>query len=130
MESIGYRYSCGDSIFPDGHPTSKIIAQRINLTCESPIEKSYYDVEGRGFLAAPICIHCGEKGGSDFLFQQAELESMNKTGGKCCYPICKLCLNAGEKIESYKQKRTNQTQKRTEDRANIAAKASKRRKKK
>ena len=130
MESIGYRYSCGDLIFPDGHPTSKIIAQRINLTCESPIEKSYYDVDGRGFLAAPICIHCGEKGGSDFLFQQAELESMNKTGGKCCYPICKLCLNAGEKIETYKQKRTNQTQKRTEDRANIAAEASKRRKKK
>ena len=59
-----------------------------------------------------------------------ELESMNKTGGKCCYPICKLCLNAGKKIEVYKSKRMNVTQKRTEDRSNTAAKASKRRKKK
>eukprot|EP00956_Cyclotella_meneghiniana_P025642 scaffold53876_cov80-Cyclotella_meneghiniana.AAC.5 len=131
MESIDYRYSCGDLIFPDGHPTSKIIGQRINLTCESPIEKSYYNVEGRtGFLTTPICIHCGEKGGSDFLFQQAELESMNKSGGQRCYPICKLCLNAGKKIETYPRKKTNNTQKRTEDRANIAAEASKRRKKK
>ena len=55
---------------------------------------------------------------------------MNKTGGKCCYPICKLCLNAGKKIEVYKSKRMNVTQKRTEDRSNTAAEASKRRKKK
>eukprot|EP00956_Cyclotella_meneghiniana_P027770 scaffold63103_cov53-Cyclotella_meneghiniana.AAC.1 len=133
MESIDYRYSCGDSIFPDEHPTSKIIGQRINLTCESPIEKSYYNVTGRErFSVDPICIHCGEKGGSEFLFQQAELESMNKTGGKNCYPICKLCLNAGKKIEAYKSKRVNVTKKRTEDRANTntAAEASKRRKKK
>ena len=115
-------------IFPDDNPTAKIIAQRINLTCESMIEKSYYNVEGRDLKTVPICIHCGEKGGSDFLFQQTELENKNKTGGKKCYPICELCLNEGKKVVTYGERnKTNQTQKRKEDRANKAAEASKRR---
>lgn len=128
LESIDYRYSCGDLIFSDEHPTSKIIAQRVNLTCESMIEKSYYNVERRGLKTDPICIYCGEKGDSDFLFQQAELESMRKSGGNKCYPICKLCLNDGKKVVAYSKSRTNQTQKRKEDRANKVAEASKRRK--
>ena len=32
LESIDYRFSCGDLIFPDEHPTGKIIVQRMNLT--------------------------------------------------------------------------------------------------
>ena len=127
---MDYRFSCGDLIIPEEHPTAKIIAQRINLTCESMIKKSYYSVDGRELKTVPICIHCGEKGGSDFLFQQAELENKNKTDGRQCYPICELCLNEGKKVVVYgEKKKTNllRREKRKEDRAraNKEAEASK-----
>jgi hypothetical protein len=128
LESIGYRYSCGVLIFSDEHPRAKIITQRLNITCESKIEKAYYNPGERDLKTVDICIHCGEEGEPDFLYRQDELEEMNKTGGKQCYPICKLCLAAGKKIETYTKKKTNALQKRKEDAANKNAEASKRRK--
>ena len=128
LESVDYRHSCGDLIFADEHPTAKIITQRLNLTCESKMEKEYYNPGERDLVTVDVCIHCGEEGGSDFLYNQKELEAMKKSGGKMCYPICKLCLAEGKKIETYTKKKTNQTQKRKEDLANKNAGASKRRK--
>jgi len=58
-----------------------------------------------------ICIHCGDEGSSEYLFGQTELEEQNKTDGKQCYPICKLCLDEGKKVVAYPKKKTNQTQK-------------------
>ena len=128
LEAVDYRYSCGDLIFPDDHPTAKIITQRVNLTCESKIEKEYYNPGERELVTVDVCIHCGDEGGSDYLYKQKELESMNKSGGKQCYPICKLCLAEGKKIVSYTKKKTNQVQKRKENQASKNAEASKRRK--
>ena len=47
MEYVSSRYSCGDLLFDDDHPLSKVIVQKQSLTCESPIEKVYYNCEGR-----------------------------------------------------------------------------------
>ena len=74
LESVDYRFSCGDLIFSDEHPSGKTITQRLNLTCESRIETAYYNVEGRGLKTKSICIHCGEHGDSDF-------SSVNKNPG-------------------------------------------------
>ena len=68
-----------------------------------------------------ICIHCGEGGSSEFLYRQAELEKQGKTGGRQCYPICKLCLRAGKKFVFYLKKKTNVREKRKEDVMNKAA---------
>ena len=42
MESVGYRYRCGDLLFGDG-PMSEVIIQKQSLTCESKIEPAYYN---------------------------------------------------------------------------------------
>eukprot|EP00956_Cyclotella_meneghiniana_P032314 scaffold88197_cov37-Cyclotella_meneghiniana.AAC.1 len=123
LEAVDHRFSCGDLIFSDEHPTGKVITQRLNLTCESRIETAYYNVEGRGLRTKPICIHCGEHGDSDFLYQQEDIEAMNKSSGKQCYPICKLCLGKGKKVIPYAGKKTDQAQKRKEYQNNKNAEA-------
>lgn len=60
LESVSERFSCGDLLFDDGHLLSRVIVQKQNLTCESQIEKGYYNNEGRAAKLEPICIHCGE----------------------------------------------------------------------
>ena len=121
MKEIDFRYSCGDLIFEDDHPVSEVLGQRQNLNFESQIEKSYYNCSERGLKLPDICIHCGEGGSSEFLYRQAELENQGKTGGRQCYPICKLCLGAGKKLAFYPKKKTNMTKKRKEDAMNKAA---------
>lgn len=60
LESVSERYSCRDLIFPDNDPLSKLVVQRQNLNCESPIEKQYYNIKGRAYKTDDICYHCGE----------------------------------------------------------------------
>ena len=36
-ESIYFRYSCDDLVFDDDHLVSKVLGQRVPLTCESPV---------------------------------------------------------------------------------------------
>ena len=121
LESISHMYSCGDLIFKDDEASGKVITQRLNLSCESPIEKCNYNTEGRAFETPDICIHCGAGGSSDFIFGQKQLEDRNKTGGRECYPICKVCFDAGEDIVKYAKKKTKNTQKRKEVAANKSA---------
>ena len=125
MESIS-GYSCGDLIFNDDDPISEVLAQRQNLTCESKVETAYYNVLGRKFETVPVCIYCGEKGSSDFLLQQAQLESRGKSGGRQCYPICIECLENGNSPVTKSKNAANQSQKRKEDMANKAGEAAKR----
>ena len=127
MESIS-GYSCGDVIFNDNHPTSQVIAQRQLLTCESRVEVTYYNIDGRSFKTKPVCIHCGETGGSEFLYQQSELEAHTKSEGKKCYLICIDCLGEGKKVVHYSNAKKNQMQKRKENlsqKADAAAKQAK-----
>ena len=118
LEIISFRYSCGDLVFEDRHPVSNVIGQRQSLTCESQIEKSYYNLDERSLKLPDICIYCGESGSNEFLLRQEELEERNKTGGRKCYPICILCLEAGNKVVMYPKKKTNQSRKRKETAAN------------
>lgn len=60
LEAIDFRYSCGDLVFDDDHPVSKVIGQRQNLTCESAVEKAYFNHKERALKLQDVCIHCGE----------------------------------------------------------------------
>ena len=111
----------GDLVFDDHHLVSKVLGQRVSLTCESPVEKAYYNDKGRALKLPDICIHCAEGGSTDFLFGQTELEERGKTGGRQCYPICTLCLNAGKTVATYPKKKTNYTKNRKEGASKKAA---------
>ncbi len=98
LESVSGCYSCGDLLFDDGHPLSRVIVQKQNLTCETPIERGYYDNKERSLKLKPICICCGEKGSKEFLLGQEELEKRCLTGGYKCFPLCVGCIEAGKDV--------------------------------
>ena len=75
MDSVADHYSCGDLLFDDNHHLSKKLVQKQALTCESQIEKSYYNSTARGLMLKDICIHCGEEGGEGFLLDTDQLKS-------------------------------------------------------
>ena len=92
------RYSCGDLIFEDSDPLSKLIVQRQNLNSESRIETAYYNMHGRKYTTDDICYHCGEgcseSSNTGFLLKTEDLQKLNATDGRTCYPICLLCFKA------------------------------------
>ena len=88
LESIDFRYSCGDLFFDDYHPIGQVITQRQELNCESKAERAYYNHIKRALKVKDVCIHCGEEGSNDFLLCQEQLESCNLTAGRQCFPIC------------------------------------------
>ena len=94
MESVGYRYRCGDLLFGDG-PMSEVIIQKQSLTCESKIEPVYYNPkkanERPNLMLKDICVHCGCFGSSDFLHGMKELRDRNETNGWTYLPICVEC---------------------------------------
>ena len=97
LESVSARYSCGDLLFDDDHHLSKVLVQKKNLTCETPIEKGYYNHKERGLKLKDICSHCGEMGSSEFLLGTPELQKRSMTDGFKCFPICVDCLSIGKK---------------------------------
>jgi len=107
LESVSGRYSCGDLLFEDSDPLSKVLVQKLNLTCESQIEKGYYNnaSDTRSLNLKDICIHCGEldmnevfpwneTGMDAFLLRQDQLSELGVTNGYKCFPICDDCLKA------------------------------------
>ena len=90
----------------------KVITQYQKPTCESQIGNN---TPGRSLKLTDICIHCGDRGGSDFLLLgQSELMRHNKVRNKTCYPICITCLDGGKKTFTYPKKKTTENQKRRE----------------
>lgn len=57
MESISFRCSCSNLVFDDDYPVSKVLGQRVLLTCESPVEKAYYNHQGWSLKLPDSCIH-------------------------------------------------------------------------
>ena len=76
-------YVCGSPILPEDHPLAKELYVRTSLTCQSPIERSYYS--NKALKLAPICAHCGEK---DCYVPQVLKETY-----KIVLPICMSCTN-------------------------------------
>ena len=60
LESVSERLYCGDLLFDDSHPLSRVLVQKQRLTCESLIENGHYSVSKRRLKLKPISYHCGE----------------------------------------------------------------------
>lgn len=101
LESVSSRFSCGDLLFDDSHPLSKVIVQKASLTCAMPIEKGYYNHHERGLKTKDVCYWCGALGSKDFLFGLTELQEKNMTDGYKCFPICQDCIACGKKPGTY-----------------------------
>ena len=108
LESVSERYSCGDLLFDDSDPLSKVLVQKMNLTCESDIENGYYNVDVRALRVQDICIHCGETedtgSAGTFLLRQNQLEERCLTSGYECRPICVECLKMKRKVVTFGRK--------------------------
>ena len=91
---VGHHYCCGDLIFEDSHPLSKILVQRENVSCLTMIEPGYYNVEKRQLKLKDVCVHCGalDSNPSSYLLTTKELRQKCVTGGYPCRPICKECF--------------------------------------
>ncbi len=74
-------YICGSPIFPENHPLSELVRVRTTVTCNSPIERSYYS--NKTLQLPPLCVHCGEKN----CFVPAAFEQRFKQ----VLPICGSC---------------------------------------
>ena len=68
-------FSCGDLLFADDHHLSKVLVQKKNLTCESPIKKGYYNHPERKLELKKCCVQCGEMGPNDFLLCLPEFQA-------------------------------------------------------
>lgn len=108
IESVSERFSCGDLLFDDSDPLSKVLVQKKNLTCESDIENGYYNDKDRALRLQDICIHCGETedtgSAGTFLLGQHQLEERCLTGGYKCRPICVECLETKRKVVTFGKK--------------------------
>jgi len=108
LESVSERYSCGDLLFDDSDPLSKVLVQKTNLTCESDIENGYYNDVSRALRLQDVCVHCGETedtgSAGTFLLGQKQLEERCLTGGYKSRPICVVCLEMKRKIVTYGKK--------------------------
>ena len=98
LESVSCRFSCGDLLFDDSHPLSKVLVQKQALTCETRIENGYFNHKDRKLKLTDICVYCGEGGSEDVLLCQPQLRQRKLTGGKQCYPICTACFKRGKKV--------------------------------
>ena len=113
--------SCGDLLFDDMHPLNRILVQKQNLTCESPIEVSYFNHLQRRLKLKDFCIRFGEIGGKSFLLGLHEFREHCLTDGYRCYPIYIPCLDSGLKVGRGRKKDEVQAKKESTDK--VAAKA-------
>ena len=100
MESVSYRFSCGDLFFRVSH-LNKVILKRRNLTCESPIEKGYCNNMDRILKLKQICYHCGESGSTCFVFWVDQLREKAWRMNICIsssISICTDCIENGKDV--------------------------------
>lgn len=104
-------FVCGKLLFDDNETVGVKIAQRQDLSCDSPIEKAYYNPrKGRSTFVTPdLCIHCGK---SHSLLRIEDLRNKGHvTDDLDRYPICVPCLDLGRqpiKVPKLKKKESNE----------------------
>ena len=72
--------------------------QKQSLTCETDIEKGYYNHKDRRLKFVNICIHCGDPGSSKYLLETEQLRERCMSNGYQCFPICIACLDNKKSI--------------------------------
>ena len=88
FESISERYTCGNILFDDSHPLSKVAIHKQSVIYVSPIENGYFVNKQRNLKLKPICYHCGENGSTDHLWGLDKSFAKNTENGYQCFPLC------------------------------------------
>ena len=107
------QYVCGEALFPTSseHILKEVVLHKLAIRCSDPVEKAYYNPGNgkRHSLVVPdICAHCCAK---EELKDQEYLESVNKSEGYKCLPICDGCLDEGLKpVKAGSHARRNKVQ--------------------
>lgn len=83
----GLCYTCGSQLLPEDHELSKYLSVRLNITCDSPIESTYFSCRLKKF---DICYWCGES--EDLIEPSDKLKDEWKT----IYPLCAFCKENGK----------------------------------
>ena len=89
------RLCCSDLLFREDHYLSKVLVQKMNIDCESTIEKGYFDNAKRIMKTDPCCYYCGVEGSS--VLGLTKLRERCVTKGYDCFPICVECLDVKKK---------------------------------
>jgi hypothetical protein len=87
--------------------------QKQSLTCESQIEKAYYNKTERALKLKDLCIYCGsgaddEEDDDTFLLRLPQLQERLMTDGYVCFPMCLTCVKNGKKVVKAGKKDTAQ----------------------
>ncbi|CAG8616230.1 13504_t:CDS:2, partial [Racocetra fulgida] len=80
-------YTCRSQLLPEDHELFSQLSVRLNLTCDSPIESTYFSWRLKKF---DVCYWCGE---SKDLIEPSE---MLKAEWKTIYPLCEFCKSSGK----------------------------------
>ncbi|CAG8461193.1 11025_t:CDS:2 [Racocetra fulgida] len=80
-------YTCGSQLLPEDHELSKYLSVRLNITCDSPIESTYFSCR---IKKLDICYWCGES--EDLVEPSDKLKAEWKT----IYPLCAFCKENGK----------------------------------
>ncbi|CAG8846083.1 3280_t:CDS:1, partial [Racocetra persica] len=91
----GLCYTCGSQLLLEDHELLDQISVRLNLTCDSPIETTYFSWRLKKF---DICYWCGE---SENLIEPLDIL---KAEWKTIYPLCEFCKNNGKTWHKRAQK--------------------------
>ena len=81
-----FAYTCGSPIVPENHPLYNKVFVRMNLTCDSPIEQTYYSCR---IEHSQVCYYCGEE--DNLINPSPEVLSRFRT----VYPLCEVCQENG-----------------------------------
>ncbi|CAG8810753.1 1217_t:CDS:1, partial [Gigaspora rosea] len=92
----GLCYTCGSQLLPEDHELSDQISVRLNFTCDSPIEATYFSWRLKKF---EVCYWCGE---SESLIEPLDIL---KDEWKIIYPLCGFCKNNGKTWHKRTQKK-------------------------
>ncbi|GBC18616.2 hypothetical protein GLOIN_2v1779563 [Rhizophagus irregularis DAOM 181602=DAOM 197198] len=81
-----FAYTCGSPIVPENHPLYNKVFVGMNLTCDSPIEQTYYLCR---IEHSQVCYYCGEE--DNLINPSPEVLSRFRI----VYPLCEVCQENG-----------------------------------
>ncbi|CAG8620202.1 14781_t:CDS:2, partial [Racocetra fulgida] len=83
----GLCYTCGSQLLPEDHELLKHLSVKLNITCNSPIEATYFSWR---LKKLDICYWCRES--EDLIEPSDKLKAEWKT----IYPLCAFCKENGK----------------------------------
>jgi hypothetical protein len=91
-------YSCGSSLVPESHELYNVLFVREKISCESPIELSYYSSRKNNPL---VCYWCGCDQ------ELLEFPTYMTSKYKFVFPLCSICQSKGKDFFARIEIKTN-----------------------